>query len=211
MDQTLYHKYDIKRYQNDFGFTIKYILADLIDIDQIKMRNFQRFNGYSLPNYQFEAMGRKYGAGYFPFLVMISTLQQFFPRWHELKEALHKMSNTFPADYTYHIKNTSYDYNTTINKIIEYSIPFILDLKTSFSTKDGNENENKFMTKNENGLEVWIYYNINEYREYKYEGKIQKANQIPPNQEGGFARPNPYWFMLKALEECEKNNFLKAQ
>jgi len=212
VERSLWEKYDFKNHYNNFESLLQYILSDLIDIDQIKMRSFERYNGFQLPNYQFTVLQhRSYHAHNFPFLVLIYTLQQFFPRWHELKAAFKSMSDTFAADYTHTKKTNTYDDWAIVEELIQLSLPFIIDLRAAFINKfeEGNYTYNTF---NEDGFGILINYEATRYGEYRFKSGMRKKDDVPPEEnDGNCARPNPYWFLLKAIEESEKNGFLRMQ
>jgi len=209
--RVLYDRYHFKSNNSNTYYLIEYILSDLIDTDQIKMRSFERYQGYQLPYYHFTIKGLQPMPAYdYPFLVLVYTLQQFFPRWHELKAALEKMTATFAADYAHTTKTGTYHDWSTIEELIQISLPFIQDLKTSFihALEEGNCT---LGTINEKEQPIHINYEIDRYRQYKYKSGMRRKLDLEPQEfDGNCARPNPYWFLLKALEACEKNGFLQT-
>lgn len=209
--ETRYHeKYGMTgTHRSDFGECFKHVISSFIDIDEVRIRSFDKFQGYYLPAGSFKVAYRDIQISEYPFLVLMKNLKNLFPRYIDLDAALQRLSAKFNSDYSSSQENTNYDDDGINLTLINYSLPFILDEKKALINRE--ETEGQFEKyKNEDGFGILIYYTISRYGELKLRMiKIGDALLLDHSESSqASVRPNPYYFLLQALRSSVKRGFL---
>jgi len=186
-----------------------HIIADLIGINSIKIRNFQRFQEYSLPNITLRHPDRgSFSSDNFHFIVLVHLLAQFFPRSVDLEIALKELYESFPDDYS--VDKKSYHDSKPIDLLfINYSLPFLgaIDI-TSNGTK-----EDKLEFASEHEKKMFVLFRENHTTAdggIEYLRCISKVDQTTNDGkiEGPIVtRPNPYWFIYQAFQGCKRRKY----
>lgn len=201
------------------GFIIlNHIINGLIDLDYIKIRSFERFQSYRMPNYKFDyGNNREVQAYDYYYLVYTSILQQFFPRLHEYEEAITALSKKYIGDYEEQENKYYYTDDSVESWIIRISLPFFMPQHLAFGRIQEQQNSS-FEYPNESGDLVEIHYSVTyEGRiDYLYmkaihelEIEVETAEPPKPVKDLYIKRPNPYWFFLEAFRLCIKKGFLR--
>lgn len=226
----LYKRYDFEGTPSAriWGDILSHFIGTFVDHDLIKIRNFERFQCYCTPGYEFEyKSGRKLRADNYYYLMLTHIMQQFFPRHYEYEKALEILSSKYDADYDPIIGNPSWDDDETFNDgLIQIAIPFLMDPEIIFGNKLEETNDAYFEYPNEKGQLLEIHYSMNYERVIKYRStkipqrpapvEITAKESETPGQDPKAApqsisvkRPNPYWFLLQAFQACLKRGFLE--
>jgi len=121
----IYQRYSIHVTRSNFAEVLLYIVSELINENLLKMRNFRKFRGYSVPVFEFSyANGRTYKSYDFPLLVLFHILRQFYPTYIDLLEVLKKLSSKFVEDNRNEAVGSIE--HTIINILIGYAAIFLL-------------------------------------------------------------------------------------
>lgn len=205
MDSTLQDAYD----QNSDHYNVfRYLLEYMIKINTLKIRNFYRVEKYSLPytNFNFQRR-RSYDSNVYGFLVLLNNLKQFFTSISELKSALEGCNTNFIGDYTN--RDNPYDESQIEHNLIEISLPFVLDDLMVFNKKRAeNPKDAKFATFVVDGIELNVNFRKEEANDF-WNGGIYYINcSAVGNRDKKILRPNPFWFVLKAFDYCERKGIL---
>jgi hypothetical protein len=197
--------YSIVNRHTLFFDALKYVVSALIDNDLIKIRNFDRFRSYSLPNYSFViGHGRERNAYDYPLLVMLFILSQFYPTYIDLLKTLKKLSDVFVSDYRNGIDSSDdYQYRSYL---IEASSRFLMHDK-DFAPNHHQAWDITFSMKNEFSEIVDVVLNFDYNHTPKLVGVfLGEIDKIHPNQS---SKPNPYWFMYCAMNKLIKDRILR--
>lgn len=220
----LHDSYDFKNKPkaNDWGNFLEFFIGLFIQYDFVKIRSFQRFQTYHIPVYEFSPLkSRNFQAYNYPFLVLIATVQQFFPRLNELEGALEFLSSQYPADYNTPDNRYYYENEYAERTLIELCIPFLMPAEDAFGSQR-EENEKTFRFANESGELMEFTYDLgwNNNIRLRQIQKLQETEElkfeIDPSQgyhtvlvPVAIKQPNPYWFLLCAFKSCRKLEFLR--
>lgn len=213
-DLYLHEAYNIKKKGTNFSESLMYVIRRLVHYEQIRIRNFERFQSYTLPNYQFTLFsGMKQNVYEFPFLVMMCTFQQFFPRINELETAMENLSKKFDSDYSSDGEQLYFNDEGIIRLLISESLPFILPEKDVFH-RDTIKGGKTYQLENELGNLVSC--NVIKSRGDRLkliEMNVEKQALDEEKKEitvyERVVRPNPFWFLLKGLKGCIERGYLR--
>ena len=195
--------------QSDFYTVFHNVISDLIEIDLIKIRNFQRFQEYSLPHtvQKFSNNG-DFLSDEYSFLVLMHLLNQFFPRLSDLEAALISLYKNYNSDYK--TGENYFDSSRQVDSLlIKYSLPFLG--ATESLTNDRKENKVEFTSEQDSRI-IIIFQNNNSTLDDGIE-YLRCVSKIELNTNEGkydghtINRPNPYWFLYKAYLECRKRRY----
>ncbi|MEJ2901627.1 P-loop NTPase fold protein [Pedobacter panaciterrae] len=215
----LHDSYNIKDKSPNFKTCLFYVIEFLVAHDRIRIRNFERFQSFVLPNYEIvTGNGRKQNSYEFAFLVMASVFQQFFPRFAELEAALQYAGEKFAGDYTTDAENLYYDDSGIHSMIIEYCLPFVLPAKDVFHREIAST-QHSYDMKSESGQDIRLEYVSARMSRLRLKKilipKISAVGLPTPDTEietisyEPAVRPNPFWFLLLAVRNCIENNYLR--
>lgn len=194
---------------SDFYACFKDILVTAIEARVLKIRNFDRFEQYTLPGTSFHIHGSsRYSTNHYEFAVLIYQLKQFFADINELKSALEVLSSRFPADYST-IVSGYLDSEGLEKYLIRISLPFIINDKVIFKyhSLKSEEVENPQSFKNELGNTIYIHYEMND-RDDKWSSGVDYKFCSAQDVSKKIMRPNIFWILLQALEYCVKRNIV---
>jgi hypothetical protein len=217
-----YNFRDVTKARDNFSM-LKHVISELIDLDFIKIRSFEKFQSYRVPTYKFEfAQSREVHAFDYTFLVYISVLQQFFPRLNECQDAVEALNKTYAPDYGQDDKNHYYNYDSMETGIISISLPFLMKPEKAFGSQRREENSH-FEYPNEKGDLMEIYYSIFDDGVIRYSymktaaiekviiptGEATAPEPEKPKALETTIRPNPYWFFLEAFKRSYTAGWLR--
>ena len=213
LDDSFVNRYRIDRYDG-FIEIMEYVLAHFIDHQQVKIRNFQRFRLFAIPNQKGKYKNKEFHVVYYPLLVLISNLDRFFARANEVEMALEVSYNAYPANYNTAEPGRRREADDSGEALIRMCLPFIIDLNRFFNRdfEDGEVYTSK--VKNELGENVYFHYSLK--REFRYDyPTVQTCNctmeDIPMDSTTALPsvlQPNPFWFLYKAYQCIKVNNFI---
>jgi hypothetical protein len=194
---------------SDFYSAFHFLVDELIERGFIKIRNFNRFQEYSLPNKIISGPRGKESSDTYPFLVLISLLSQFFARPIDFELILKNLYEKFPSDYA--SKKTHYNDNKGVeNLLIQFSLPFLqlyIDAEESSTEKifdfTSESNENLIIVYTSNGR-----YFDNGLKFLRCLSSTSGKNTEGYYEGSQVNRPNPYWFLYQAYENCKIRKYM---
>lgn len=194
--------------RSDFFEAFKDLLSRMIELGQLKIRNFDRFGQYVLPNTKFTVKrGQEYQSNSYTFLVFIHFLRQFFVGLQELQTALQACCSSFSAEYT--LDNNLFFKDDGLDELlISMTLPFIIDDRIVFKRRKTDFKEQPYPFDNEFGQQILIYYSIDERNDYWNAGLHYLGCKHHQDDATFIQRPNPYIFILRAFAICLNKNFI---
>ncbi|RYX79097.1 hypothetical protein EON71_00885 [bacterium] len=206
LPQTISDRFDFDRNEGFYNI-YKYILFKMIDFQLIRVRNFQRFKHYTIPDRRIEAGLTTISAYYYHFLVLSINLEGFFPRPLDLLNVYEVLYKTFISDYEPDINKQNID--RSIDRIVEYSLPFIIDEKRIFTRKFDFESNKDYMLDylNEKGEPLEITYQLTLNYDYEYVA-VKLIKCVLRGKQAPALRPNPFWFLYNAYKNCINKKYL---
>jgi hypothetical protein len=219
LPNTIHKRYDFKDMADaKDGFSIlNHIINGMIDLDFIKIRSFERFQCYRVPNYKFDYRENMQIFAYeYYYLMYTSILQQFFPRLHEYEEALTALNQQYTPDYNEDENNHYYTNDTIESRIIQVSLPFIMPPVLAFGNIQQQENSTfEYFNEFDEAMEIHYSVNYDGFIKYLYMKKalMPESSEVEPSvatvNNLRIKRPNPYWFFLEAFRISLKKGFLR--
>ncbi|WP_295714130.1 P-loop NTPase fold protein [Mucilaginibacter sp.] len=215
LNQTYEDRFRLDKHDGFYSF-LSYVITGLIDSQQIRIRNFQRFQYFALPNRQFKHRHREWHVLYYPLLVLVNTLERFFSRQAELENALKFLYENYSADYrlvTILERNRS-DYDDQAHTLISYCLPFLLDPIQIFEAGFTREMEYTVEFKNEHRNSLYILYTVKESFESNYTWvnflRCSLSGELTDgkNENPAVYKPNPFWFLYKAYKNIKANRYI---
>lgn len=199
-------RFDLRNNQSFYN-TLQYILHRMIDFHLLRLRNFQRFKSFAIPNQQFATGAGEMKVYYYNLLVLLINLEHFFARPQDLLTAFENLYKGFIANYEPNTDSRNIDKN--IERIIEYSLPFIIDEKKIFMRNyDFEENVDYILDYvNEKNDPIEITYQRTLSHEYEYVA-IKLIKCTLPGKQSAALRPNPFWFLYNAYKNCRDKKYL---
>lgn len=191
----------------DFYNVLQYILYRMIESHSLRLRNFQRFKGFAIPNQMFLTNAGDMKVYYYHLLVLLINLEGFFARPHDLMIAFENLYKGFISNYESNTDSRYVDKN--IERIIEYSLPFIIDEKKIFMRSYDFEENKDFILNyvNEKNDPIDITYQLTFSHDYEYVTvKLIKCTLL--GQNSAALRPNPFWFLYNAYKNCRDKKYL---
>ena len=197
--------------KSTFFDTVSNLAEVMIDQSLIRARNFQKFKGYELANWEITMERGTYSSKYFPFLIMSSMLAQLFPRITDLVKAIDEIAMAYPSNYE--IKQTS-GYKNYQGQLISYALPFLVNDFVEIVHSRSGADDHVIQSVNEYGEKVFIVFKVKEYFQYDFVdlvySKTVKNGELVNKQcmEQGVSNPNYYHFLSMALKNCIRNGYL---
>ncbi|MCO5949521.1 P-loop NTPase fold protein [Mucilaginibacter flavidus] len=213
LDNSFVQQYRLDKYDGFYGL-IAYVLNSLIDLHEIRIRNFQRFKFFALPNSTFTYTHRQQHAVFYPLLVLVNNLERFFSRPADLERAFKTLSQQYPSDYGIVTEGKRGEYDDMANVLIRYALPFSLSPNQILEGNFERDKQYTFQFKNEHGQELFIVCTIGEEfrREYKWVNfsRCTLSGELinDQNQNPAVIKPNPYWFLYNAYKNIKANKFI---
>jgi hypothetical protein len=215
LNRTYEEKFRLDKYDGFYTF-LSYIITGLIDSQQIRIRNFQRFQYFAVPNLTFKYRHREWYVLYYPLLVLVNTLERFFSRPAEVEIALKSLYENYPADYRLvtEIERNRGDDDSQAHTLIGYCLPFLLDPIQIFEAGFLRNFEYMANFKNEHGNILYIQYTVKEHFESSYtwvdllrcslNGELTEGK----NENPAVYKPNPFWFLYTAYKNIKANKYI---
>lgn len=208
----------IERYRIDkpegFFRLIAYVINGLIDLHKIRIRNFQRFKLFAIPNQKFKYEHWESHVAYFPLLVLVNNLERFFARPVDLENAFESLYKAYPSDYSLITEGNNRNYDDMANVLISYTLPFLLSPKQVFIRDFEQGKQYNFPFKNEHEQPLFIVYSISEDHQYNYTkinfSSCTKSADLTNdrNENPAILKPNPYWFLYEAYKNIKVNKYI---
>ncbi|MGN8070484.1 P-loop NTPase fold protein [Mucilaginibacter sp. 22184] len=180
------------------------ILKDMIDLNIVRIRNFRRFNKYTLPNNVIETKYGYINEVFFPITVLFTNLEKLFIHQIDIENSFELLYKNYKSSYDLiNPTNRSLEDQKALN-LIHYSLPFILDEHIIFGNDQKKDVQYSQAFNNENNLKIFIVYTLN----YDWDNSIwwpkyikctlEENSEDGSSQNSSVLRPNPYWFILMA-------------
>jgi len=213
LDNSFVDRYRIDRHDG-FVEIIEYVLGHFIDLQQVKIRNFQRFRLFAIPNQKSKYKNKDFHVVFYPLLVLIFNLDRFFARANEVEQALEDSYKSYPANYKLAEAGRRWEADDHGETLLRMCLPFIIDLNRFFNRdfEDGKHYTSR--VKNEFGDNVYFHFTLK--REFRYDYPVIQSfdctiEDIPadaPSPLRSILQPNPFWFLYKAYQCIKINNFI---
>jgi hypothetical protein len=213
LDKSFVDRYRLDKYDG-FYEILQYIVNGLIDLNQIRIRNFQRFSGFALPNKSFKHRDRELHVVFYPLLVLLINLERFFGRPIELERAFELLYQNYSSNYDVRVSNKRWEEDNTGSIIIQLSLPFIVDSRLVFDRDFERDKEYTTPFKNENGDNINVVFKISEsFRASFAQVDYLKCTLTDTISNGvsdnpPILRPNPFWFIYCAYKNIRSNRYL---
>jgi hypothetical protein len=212
IDNSLIDRYSLHA-NRQFYKAFDYILRSMVDFDIVRIRNFKRFNQFTLPNHVISTKYGMLGSVVFPVLVILHNLEKLFIHQIDLENAFEHLYKNYNSSYEYTNKDNRDQSDLEGNILIHYSIPFILDEKLLFGYQSEETIQYSYPYVNENGSQIFIVYTMN----YDWENSHHFSKYLNTTLENDTVegvvksppviRPNPYWFLYNAYKNYKKRNY----
>jgi len=185
------------------------IVAEMIGIDAIRVRNLVKFSDYRMPDYVVSFNGVTSFAYRFPFLTIVSLCRQLLPRIDDLQQVLEGLSANYHSDYS--MVDRVFNDEGFGKSLIDYALPFIDPYKVfnhNITAGDG-----VIFVKNEHGRMYELHYSLKENHEMGG-GDITYKIMTAPIEDGlrngnkVVYKPNCYFVFLHALKFCRENGLI---
>ncbi|WP_421943323.1 P-loop NTPase fold protein [Pedobacter sp.] len=206
-------KYQVKG-NGGFLTQISYIMENMIDFDQVRMRNFQRFQGFAIPNRKFSLGRRDWAFAYFPILVLLHNLEKFFARPQDLEDSLEVLYSNYPSNYEPGDKHPVYEDDYQATSTIKHCIPFLIEEEKSFSGGFERNTEYIAAINNEQGKNIYLHYKLGENFHFDYVvpefmgiASMLRADGTDGNPKT-LQRPNPFWFLYLTYKKLRKKGII---
>lgn len=203
IDSQIANLYRLKPIGQPFAKIFFMILDDLIDADLIRIRNFERFQSYSIPNYsQTLSGGYIYDSFNHPFLVLVHLLHHFFPTYEDLGLVLKNLSARFVSDYSFRGKNSANHYHQVLAC---YGLPFMLN-DSQFANFSNSWDEQLAIAYNEHDRPFEFIFKRQDDGNISVVAIVEKESpREPVNQP---LKLNPYHFFYQSfLTHFKKGGF----
>ena len=215
LDQSFVDLYRLDKRDGFYGL-VAYIMNGLIDLHQIRIRNFHRFKFFAIPSSTFKHTSRQWYAVFYPLLVLVNNLERFFARPSDLEKAFEMLYQQYPSDYRVitDVKRGSGDYDDMADVVMRYALPFVLNPKQILEGDHERDKQYTFSFKNENGGELFIVYTIGEdfRRDYTWVNysRCTLSGELTDdkNDNPAVVKPNPFWFLYNAYKNIKANRFI---
>ena len=215
LNQTHEDRFRLDKRDGFFSF-LSYVIVRLIDNQQIRIRNFQRFKYFALPNQSFKYRQNEWHILYYPLLVLVYTLDRFFARSLEVEAALKTLYENYEADYRLvtEVERGRRDYDDYADTLISYCLPFLLDPIQIFEGGSTRDVEYMVEFKNENDHKLFIQYTVKENFESNYTWvnliRCSLTGEITDgkNENPAILKPNPFWFLYNAYKNIKANKYI---
>jgi hypothetical protein len=213
LNEKFIEQYQLTKYSG-FINTMEYILSQMIEVSQVKIRNFQRFRLYAIPNQKAKYKNWEFHVVYYPLLVLISNIERFFARSIDVENALEACCNAYSGNYNIAEPGKRRESDTKGNLLIQHCMPFLIGLERMLI---GDFDENKLYSiplKNEFGDTVHSVFTIK--RDFRYDYSVIDYNRCIQNEltsedlqnNPSLIQPNPFWFFLMAYKNVKANKLI---
>jgi hypothetical protein len=216
VDKTYVERFRLDKHDGFYDL-FSYVLNQLIDAGEIRIRNFQRFQFYALPNASFKFLRRDWHLAFYPLLVLISNLERFFARPADVEKALEQAYRRYPTDYRLvtEVSRSRGDSDAESHYLIQYAMPFLLDPVHIFERDFEKDNDYMFTLKNEYDQNLYVSYQIKEdfQKDFTWIELGRITTSIEPNEEGkvdqpAVYKPNPFLFLYLAYKNIKMRKFI---
>lgn len=192
-----------------FYDAFKYVLSNLIELDYVKIRNFHKFQEYSLPSAIIRnSIHEEIDSDSYRFLVLMHLLSQFFPRFQDLELAIIALYQNYPADYKTG-PNSVYDTWKLDSILIDFSV-WLLGAVDNLPF-DQKQHKVEFISENNDSIVV-VFSRSHSWLDKGIEYQRCLSNVDSTDEHGNIKgpvinRPNPFWFLYKAYLECKRRRY----
>jgi hypothetical protein len=213
LDNYFVDLYRLDKHDGFYGL-VAYVINGLIDLQQIRIRNFQRFKFFAIPSSTFSS--RNWYAVFYPLLVLVNNLERFFARPSDLEMAFEMLYKQYPSDYRLitDVKRGRGDYDDMADVVMRYALPFVLNPKQILEGDNERDKQYTFPYKNEHGQELFIVYTIGEdfRRDYTWVNysRCTLSGELTEdkNENPAVVKPNPFWFLYHAYKNIKANKYI---
>jgi hypothetical protein len=213
IDNSFIERYQLTKHDS-FSEILEYVLSEMIDHGQIKIRNFQRFRLYAIPNQKAKFKSLEFQVVFYPLLVLISNLSRFFARSIDLENALEVAFKSYPSNYSELQPGKRSELDTVSQNLIQICLPFLIDPEKTFNCDFERDKLYTIAFKNEQEREIFISFSMSENFRYRYavvthirftgSGVLVEGR----NENPSLVHPNPFWFLYLAYKNVKKNKFI---
>jgi len=213
IDNSFIERYQLTK-QDSFSEIFEYLLSKMIDHGLIKIRNFQRFRLYTIPNQKAKYKSREFHVVYYPLLVLISNLSRFFARSIDLENALEAAFKLYSSNYSEIQPGKRSELDSVSQNLIQICLPFLIDPDQTFNGDFERDKQYTIPFKNEQGREVFICYSISENFSYSYTVvnliRITGSGVLVEgkNENPSLVNPNPLWYLYLAYKYVKTYKFI---
>jgi hypothetical protein len=213
LDDSFIERYQLTKYDG-FIQVFEYFLSNMIELGHIKIRNFQRFRLYAIPNQKAKYKSREFHVVYFPLLVLISNLDRFFARSIDVVNALEAAYKSYPSNYSEIQQGKRGEQDYTGHSLIQMCLPFLIDPEQTFNRDFDRNKEYIVLLKNEFDRDFFVTYTLTENFSYSYAviNYIKCTNNDillnGANENPALIQPNPFWFLYLAYKNVKTNKFI---
>jgi len=212
-NETFINWYQLDR-QGGFIRVVEFLLSHMIELGQVKIRNFQRFRLYAIPNQKAIHKNREFDVALYPLLVLIFNLERFFARSIDVENAIEACYKAYPGDYRIAEPGKRRESDYSGQNLIQTCLPFLINIEQMLN-QDLEENKphiNPFQ--NEFGQDIYIHFNVKNDRRYDYtiiqyiKSTLTDVASSDTEEIPQVAQPNPFWFLYKAYQNVKKHKFI---
>jgi len=216
LDRTFHDRFRLDKHDGFYDL-VSYVINQLIDAGDIRIRNFQRFQYYALPNTYFKYLRHDWHLVFYPLMVLVYNLERFFARPADMEKALEHAWRTYPSDYRLvtEVSRNRGDSDSEAHYLMQHAMPFLLDPVHVFERDFEQDKDYLFTLKNEYDQNLYVNYRIKEdfLKDYTRIELGRITLSVEPSEDGkidhpAVYRPNPFLFLYLAYKNIKAHKFL---